>query len=187
MGIDVISASAHKLYGPKGVGLLFVRSHDPRVRLMPQIEGGGQEGGLRSGTLNVPAIVGFGQAGEIAQLHMADDATRLGALRDHLREGLQSGLGDRIRVNSPPDSLPNTLNISITGDHPAEVIKAIPDLAVASASACHTGSAQPSHVLKAMGLSDDVAFAAIRFSLGRPTTREEIDHAISHVIDAFRR
>jgi cysteine desulfurase len=186
MGVDLLSLSAHKLYGPKGCGCLYVRRRCPRVRLAAQIHGGGHERGLRSGTLNVPGIVGLGAAAEIARDALAADAERLGALRDRLDAGIRSQLPD-VRLNGHPiKRLCNTLNLSFAYVEGEALMMKLSSLAVSSGSACTSESREPSHVLKAMGVPDALANAAIRFSLGRPATREEIDFAIEATIRAVR-
>jgi cysteine desulfurase len=186
MGVDLLSLSAHKLYGPKGCGCLYVRRRGPRVRLTAQIHGGGHERGLRSGTLNVPGVVGLGAAAEVARDELAADAERLGALRDRLAAGICSQLPD-VRLNGhPAKRLCNTLNLSFAYVEGEALMMKLSSLAVSSGSACTSESREPSHVLKAMGVPDAIANAAIRFSLGRPTTREEIDFAVEETIRAVR-
>ena len=177
MGIDLASLTAHKIYGPKGVGALYVARG---VGLDPLIDGGGHERGLRSGTLNVPAIVGFGKAAEICCAASNDDARRLRALRDRLWEGLR---GDRVHLNgSMAQRLPQNLNIRIDGAHGDSLLKALAnDVAISSGAACATTSAAPSHVLTALGLSDDQARASLRFGLGRFNTESEVDRVIDLV------
>ncbi len=188
-GIDLLSATAHKFYGPKGAGFLYVRSRKPRVRLAPMMEGGGHEHGMRSGTLNVPGIVGLGMACEISRLELDDESARLAALRDRLEAAVTAKL-DNVHVNSPPGPggyrLPHTWHISFAGIDPAKLMAAIPDLAVSAAAACHTGRAEPSYVLRATGLSDELALASLRISLGRFTTDEQVDYAAKHLIEGVR-
>jgi cysteine desulfurase len=190
MNIDLLSLTAHKFYGPKGCGALFVRRMKPRLALVPQLAGGGQENGLRSGTLNVPGIVGLGQAAEICRLEMAEEGRRLGALRDRLLEGLRGRLED-VRVNgSLAHRLPHNLHVSFDGVEGEALLMALGDLAVSTGSACASGSQAPSHVLQAIGATSDRAGASIRFGLGRPTTAADIDFAIervSTVVSALRR
>jgi cysteine desulfurase len=186
MGADLLSLSAHKLYGPKGCGCLYVRRRSPRVRLAAQIHGGGHERGLRSGTLNVPGIVGLGAAAEVARKDMAADAERLGALRDRLDAGIRSQLPDVHPNGHPTKRLCNTLNLSFAYVEGEALKMKLSSLAVSSGSACRSESREPSHVLKAMGVSDALANAAIRFSLGRPTTEEDVDFAIETVVNAVR-
>jgi cysteine desulfurase len=184
MGIDLASMSAHKLYGPKGVGALYVRRGKPRVRLQPIIYGGGHEGGMRSGTLNVPGIVGCGAAAEIAAREMPADGVRIARLRDRLWAGLSERLGD-IRMNGHPEHrLPNTLNVSFLYVEGESLMMGMNDIAVSSGSACTSALLEPSYVLRALGLGDDVARGSIRFSLGRFTSEPEIDHTIERVVEA---
>ena len=184
MGIDLLSLSAHKIYGPKGVGALYVRRRDPRVRLAIQMHGGGHERGMRSGTLNVPGIVGLGAAAEICGREMAAEARRLAALRDRLHQGVTGRL-DQVTLNGHPTArLPNTLNLSFAYVEGESLMMKMKDVAVSSASACTSASLEPSFVLRAMGLPDELAHGSIRFSLGRFTTAEEIDFAVEQVAAA---
>jgi len=178
MGIDLLSLSAHKIYGPKGVGALWVRGRSPRVRLAPLLHGGGHERGLRPGTLNVPAIVGFGRAAEIARAEMADEAARLLQLREHMRRRIEREIAE-VRVNgSLQHRLPANLNVSFAGVDGEALLLSLKDVAVSSGSACTSATAEPSHVLRALGVRDDLARASLRFGLGRWTTREEVDHVV---------
>ena len=190
MNVDLLSLTAHKFYGPKGCGALFVRRMKPRLQLAPQVTGGGQEGGLRSGTLNVPGIVGLGRAAEICRLEMADEGRRLGALRDRLLEGLRGRLQD-VRVNGSIERrLPHNLHVSFGGVEGEGLLLALGDLAVSTGSACSSGSQAPSHVLEAIGATSQGAGASIRFGLGRTTTAADIDFAIdrvSTVVSALRK
>jgi cysteine desulfurase len=190
MNIDLLSLTAHKFYGPKGSGALFVRRMKPRLALVPQLAGGGQENGLRSGTLNVPGIVGLGQAAEICRLEMAEEGSRLGALRDRLLAGLRRGLQD-VRVNGSLERrLPHNLHVSLDGVEGEALLMALGDLAVSTGSACSSGSQALSHVLAAIGATSDRAGASIRFGLGRTTTAADIDFAIdrvSAVVSSLRR
>jgi cysteine desulfurase len=180
-GIDLLACSAHKLYGPKGVGALYVRRKNPRVKLSAQIDGGGHERGLRSGTLNVPGIVGFGKAAELCLQEMHSDAKRLQSLRDKLENALLQT--ESTAVNGSREfRLPQVANISFQyAEGEALMMGFNKDVAVASGSACTSASIEPSHVLKALGLEDDIARSSLRFSLGRFTTEEEIDYAIEKV------
>ena len=191
MNIDLLSLTAHKFYGPKGSGALFVRRARPKIALVPQLAGGGQENGLRSGTLNVPGIVGLGRAAEICRLEMASEAARLGALRDRLLDGIRARLQDGVRVNgSMAARLPHNLHVSFDGVEGEALLMALGDLAVSTGSACASGSQAPSHVLQAIGATSDRAGASIRFGLGRTTTDSEIDFAIDRVatvVTALRR
>ena len=187
MGIDLLSLSGHKLYGPKGVGALYVRRRGPRVRLAIQMHGGGHERGMRSGTLNVPGIVGVGAAAEICQKEMADDAERLTRLRDRLEKGIVGQL-EMVKLNGhPTERLPNTLNLSFAYVEGESLMMKMKDVAVSSGSACTSASLEPSHVLRALGVEDDLAHSSIRFSLGRFTTEEEIDYAVERVVAAVRK
>lgn len=180
--IDYAAISAHKLYGPKGSGALLVRRRDLRESLQPLILGGGQEGGLRGGTLNVPGIAGLGEAARLATKSLAADVPRMRALRDSLEEGILAELTD-VWVNGDRVSrLCNTSNLGFGGIDARGLIRDMDDVAVSSRSACSSGAAGPSHVLKAIGLGDGDAYASVRFSLGRITTREEIDCAVEKVI-----
>lgn len=182
LGLDLAAFSAHKLYGPKGVGALFIRSGEPEIKLESLIVGGGHEGGLRAGTLNVPGIVGFGEACRIAKLEMAEDSARIGKLRDKLENALLAELSD-IWINGHRENrLSNTSNIGFRGVDARTLIRDMHDIAVSTKSACSSGDPSPSHVLKALGLTDDEAYSCIRFSLGRFTTPEEIDYTINKVI-----
>jgi len=191
MGVHLASVTAHKVYGPKGIGALYVRRSDPRVKLAAQIHGGGHERGLRSGTLPVPQIVGFGEALRIACVEREAEAARLSRLRDGLHRGLVSALND-CRLNGcdldePGARLPGNLNISIGGVKAETLMLELPEIAVSSGSACSSASLEPSHVLKAMGVPDSVAHAALRFGLGRFTTQEEIDYTVDAVIGTARK
>jgi len=184
MGIDLLSMSGHKIYGPKGVGALYVRRKRPRVRLQPIIHGGGHERGMRSGTLNVPGIVGFGMAAAIAHRELETEATRLAALRDRLWTGLSEQLTDIYLNGSVEHRLPNTLNVSFLYVEGESMMMGMSDIAVSSGSACTSASLEPSYVLRGIGLGDDLAHSSIRFSLGRFTTKEEIDFTIKQVVQA---
>ena len=184
MGIDLLSLSAHKIHGPKGVGALYVRRRKPRVRLAIQMHGGGHERGMRSGTLNVPGIVGLGAAADICGAEMASEARRLTELRDRLHQGITGRL-DQVKLNGHPTArLPNTLNLSFAYVEGESLMMKMKDIAVSSASACTSASLEPSFVLRAMGLPDELAHGSIRFSLGRFTTAEEIDFAVEQVAAA---
>jgi cysteine desulfurase len=185
-GIDLLSLSAHKMYGPKGVGALYVRRRDPRVRLEPQMDGGGQERGLRSGTSNVPAIVGFGVACELCRQEMAAEANRLTDLRERLRRGIQEELSDVSANGHPTERLPGNLNLSFGGVKGEALLMALGDVAVSSGSACTTASLEPSYVLKALGLDDELAHGSIRFGLGRFNTAEEVDAVVRDVVRVVR-
>ncbi len=181
MQVDLASLSAHKMYGPKGVGCLYVRRRNPHVRIDPLIDGGGHERGMRSGTLPVPQIVGFGKACELAKNEMSDDDRRLRGLRDRLHKQLTASL-DEVTLNGHPDRrLPQTLNLSFGFVKGEALMMSMRDVAVSSGSACTSASVEPSYVLQALGVSDELAHASIRFGLGRFTTEEEIDYAAAEV------
>jgi cysteine desulfurase len=180
--VDLASLSAHKMYGPKGVGALFVRRRNPRVLCAPIIDGGGHERGMRSGTLNVPGIVGMGKAAELCKQEMAAESARVGALRDRLNRKLHDGL-DQLFINgSMEHRLPNNLNVSFAYVEGESLLMGINDVAVSSGSACTSASLEPSYVLKALGTGDDLAHSSIRFGLGRFNTEEEVDYVAAKVI-----
>ncbi len=183
---DLVSISAHKMYGPKGIGALYVR-RKPRVRLVPIIDGGGHERGFRSGTLNVPGIVGFGKAAALCRAELADEAARLLRLREKLRLALQAGL-DLVTVNGSLERrLPGNLNMSFAYVEGEALMMAIKDVAVSSGSACTSASLEPSYVLRAMGVTDDLAHSSIRFGLGRFTTEEEVDYTARLVVEKVKK
>jgi len=187
IGIDLLAYSAHKLYGPKGIGALYIRRRNPRVRLIAQMDGGGQERGFRSGTLNVPGIVGFGKAASLAGAEMEENMKLISRLRDELEWALLQFDGARLNGHSR-NRLPTVTNISFadtSGQHLLETL--LKDIAISSGSACSSASLEPSHVLKAMGLNDESAYHAIRFSLGKYNTREEVDFVIEKVSYALKR
>jgi len=199
MNIDLLSMTAHKIYGPKGVGALYVRSKGPRVRLSPIIDGGGHERGFRSGTLNVPGIVGFGKACDLCREGMADEAQRVLRLRERLKDGLFSQLDEIFLNGHPVHRLPGNLNISfayVEGEsllmglngstHPIAVGQS-PPIAVSSGSACTSATLEPSYVLKALGVGDELAHTSIRFGLGRFNTEEEVDYVADRVVHEVRR
>lgn len=184
MSIDLLSISAHKMYGPKGVGALYVRKADPDICLAPILDGGGQERGVRSGTLNVPGIVGLGEACEIAQREMTRESVRLRSLRDRLKDDLFARL-EGIQVNGSMDRrLPHNLNLSFAGVDGESLLMALEGIAVSSGSACHSSGGAPSHVLQALGVSPELAEASLRFGLGRSNTAEEIEYVIERVVEA---
>ena len=177
-GIDLMSWSGHKIYGPKGVGALYVRRRRPRVRLEPILDGGGHERGMRSGTINVPGVVGFGAACELCENEMSDEAIRLAGLRDKLERSLGEQL-DGVQINGAADKrLPHTANISFGWVEGESLLMSFPDIAVSSGSACTSASLEPSYVLKNIGVGDELAHSSIRFGLGRWTTEEEIDYTV---------
>jgi cysteine desulfurase len=185
--IDIASISAHKMYGPKGVGALYVRRRSPRVQLTAQIDGGGHERGMRSGTLNVPGIVGLGAACELAQKEMPEESKRLAYLRDKLKDRLLAGL-DEVYINGTMEHrLPNNLNISFAYVEGESLLMGINDVAVSSGSACTSATLEPSYVLKALGAGDDLAHSSIRFGLGRFNTEEEVDYVCAKVIDVVKK
>jgi cysteine desulfurase len=182
MNIDLLSLTGHKLYGPKGAGALLVAKAKPKLALAPQIDGGGHEHGLRSGTLNVPGIVGLGRATDICAQEMAAESARLRGLRDRLLDGLRVRLGGVVVNGTLERRLPHNLHVSFAGVEGEALLMAIGDLAVSTGSACSSGSQAPSHVLQAIGAVGDEAGASIRFGLGRNTTAEDIDYAIDRVV-----
>jgi cysteine desulfurase len=184
---DLVSMSAHKMYGPKGVGALYVRRRNPRVLLSEQINGGGHERGMRSGTLNVPGIVGLGKAAAICKAEMASETERLRTLRDRLNTKFHANL-DEIYINgSMEHRLPHNLNISFAYVEGESLLMGINDVAVSSGSACTSASLEPSYVLKALGAGDDLAHSSIRFGLGRWTTDEEVDYVVDKLTNVVRR
>jgi len=182
MNVDLASLTAHKMYGPKGVGGLYVRRSKPRVRLVAQMDGGGHEYGMRSGTLNVPGIVGFARAAEIMLQEGRAESERILALREKLRRRITSELDEVIVNGSLEHRLPGNLNVSFAFVEGEALIMAIKDVAVSSGSACTSASLEPSYVLHAMGIGDDLAHSSIRFGLGRFTTEEEVDFVADLVI-----
>ncbi len=187
LGIDLLSLSAHKIYGPKGAGALYVRSKKQRVRLVPQIHGGGHERGLRSGTLNVPGIVGLGEACKIASEERESEALRLQSLRDRLYEGLIRELDDVVLHGHPTRRLPGNLNVSFLDVEGESLLMALTDVAVSSGAACTSATLETSHVLRAIGVDEDTAQSSIRFGLGRFNTEEEVDYAIDRVVAEVKR
>jgi len=185
--IDLLSISAHKMYGPKGVGALYVRRRNPRVQLSAIIDGGGHERGMRSGTLNVTGIVGFGKACELCQNEMAEESERLRRLRDRLRENLFSKLDELYINGSMEHRLPHNLNVSFAYVEGESLLMGINDVAVSSGSACTSATLEPSYVLKALGVGEDLAHTSIRFGLGRFNTQEEVDYVSQRVIETVNR
>jgi cysteine desulfurase len=180
--IDLLSISGHKIYGPKGVGALYVRRRNPRVQLSAIIDGGGHERGMRSGTLNVTGIIGLGKACEIAQQEMPEESKRMSALRDRLRAGLEAKL-DEVYINgSIEHRLPNNLNMSFAYVEGESLLMGINDVAVSSGSACTSATLEPSYVLKALGVGEDLAHTSIRFGLGRFNTEEEVDYVTDKMV-----
>jgi len=180
--IDLLAISAHKMYGPKGVGALYVRRRNPRVQLSAIIDGGGHERGMRSGTLNVTGIVGLGKACEICQQEMATESVRLAALRERLKKGLEAKLDETFINGSLEHRLPNNLNMSFAYVEGESLLMGINDVAVSSGSACTSATLEPSYVLKALGVGEDLAHTSIRFGLGRFTTEEEVDYVIDKMV-----
>ncbi len=183
---DLVSLSAHKMYGPKGVGALYVR-RKPRVRITAQIDGGGHERGMRSGTLNVPGIVGFGKAAELSAAEMVPEAKRLLALRERLRNGIQSQVTDTYVNGSMEHRLPGNLNISFAYVEGEAMLMGLKDVAVSSGSACTSASLEPSYVLRAVGVEEEMAHTSIRFGLGRFNTEEEVDYVTKLIVDKVKK
>jgi cysteine desulfurase len=187
MNIDLMSFSAHKFYGPKGIGALYIRSKNPKVNPAEQINGGGHERGFRSGTLNVPGIVGFAKALEISMNNLNEEATRIKLLRDKLYNGLKNNI-DNIYLNGHPEKkLYNNLNIVFEGVNADTLMMSLKDIAVSSGSACSSASPEPSHVLKAIGLRDDLVKSSVRFGLGRFNTEEEINYVINRFSEVIKK
>ena len=185
--IDLLAMTGHKIYGPKGCGALYVRRRNPRVQLASIIDGGGHERGMRSGTLNVPGIVGFGKAAELCQNEMAEESKRLGGLRERLKEGIFKGLEEVYINGSMAYRLPNNLNVSFACVEGESLLMGINDVAVSSGSACTSAKMEPSYVLKALGVGEDLAHSSIRFGLGRFNTQEEVDYVIQRVVEVVNR
>jgi len=185
--IDLMSITAHKLYGPKGVGALYVRRKNPRVQLTAQMDGGGHERGMRSGTLNVPGIVGLGEACAICQREMPEETKRLMYLRDKLRNELEAELDEVYLNGSWEHRLPHSLNLSFAYVEGESLLMGINDVAVSSGSACTSATLEPSYVLKALGLGDDIAHSSIRFGIGRFNTEEEIDYVADKLIHVVKK
>ncbi len=187
MGIDLLSISAHKCYGPKGIGALYVRAKNPRIRLSPVIDGGGHEKGMRSGTLNVPGIVGLGAACQIAEQEMAEEARRLASLKERLQEGILSRL-DQVSLNGhPTQRLPGNLNLSFAYVEGESLLMGLKEIAVSTGSACTSANLEPSHVLRAIGVKEELAHASIRFGLGRFNTEEEVDYTVERLVQEVAR
>jgi len=187
MGIDLMSFSAHKIYGPKGIGALYVRKKSPRVRLVAQIDGGGHERGMRSGTLPVPLIVGFGKACELCREEMGPESTRITALRNQLQTAIMSELEESYLNGHPTDRLPGNLNISFAYVEGESLLMGMKDIALSSGSACTSATLEPSYVLRALGVGVELAHSSIRFGLGRFTTSEEIDYTSKKVIEIVKK
>jgi cysteine desulfurase len=187
MNVDLASITAHKMYGPKGVGALYVRRGKPRVRLVAQMDGGGHERGNRSGTLNVPSIVGFGKAAEIMRLEGKEENAKILALRERLHHKLTDGLDEVYLNGSLEHRLPGNLNVSFNFVEGEGLMMAIKDVAVSSGSACTSSSLEPSYVLRALGVGDELAHSSIRFGLGRFNTEEEVDYVANLVVTQVRK
>ena len=187
LGIDLLSVSGHKLYAPKGVGFLYVRSRKPRVRLQAQVEGGGQERGLRGGTLNVPGIVGLGRACQLGREEMTEEAARLVQMRQRLCAGLEAALGPLVVNGHAEERLPGNLNVSLPGVDGTELLLGLREIALSSGAACSSRTDAPSHVLRAIGVSDDLARASLRFGLGRFNTMAEVEFAIDRTVAQVER
>ncbi len=187
VGADLVSLSAHKMYGPKGIGALYVRKKDPRVRLEPQIDGGGHERGMRSGTLPVPLIVGFGAAADLARREMAEESERTFRLREKLRKSIMDRLPETYLNGHPTERLPGNANISFAYVEGEGLMMGIKDVAVSSGSACTSASLEPSYVLRALGVGDELAHSSIRFGIGRFNTEEEVDYVADHVVHEVNR
>lgn len=183
MGIDLMSFSAHKIYGPKGIGALYVRKKNPRVRIAAQMDGGGHERGMRSGTLPVPLIVGFGKACEISEQEMEKESIRLAAMRDRLQDGIMAALEESYLNGHPTNRLPGNLNISFAYVEGESLLMGMKEIALSSGSACTSATLEPSYVLRALGVGTELAHSSIRFGLGRFNTDEEIDYTIKKVIE----
>lgn len=187
MGIDLMSFSAHKIYGPKGVGALYVRRKNPRVRLAPMMDGGGHERGMRSGTLPVPLIVGFGKACEICMQVMPEESRRLTQLQERLKEGILKNLDEVYLNGHPTKRLPNNLNLSFAYVEGESVLMGLKEIAVSSGSACTSATLEPSYVIRALGVGSDLAHSSIRFGLGRFNTVEEVDYVIKRVTETIQK
>jgi cysteine desulfurase len=187
MGIDLMSFTGHKIYGPKGCGALYVRSKGPRVRLTPMMDGGGHERGMRSGTLNVPGIVGFGKACELGGAEMETEAARMIELRGRLQKGLFDQLDEVYLNGHPTHRLPGNLNVSFAFVEGESLLMGLKDVAVSSGSACTSATLEPSYVLKALGVGEDLAHTSIRFGLGRFNTVEDVDYVTERVVHEVRR
>ncbi|MFI5303224.1 MAG: IscS subfamily cysteine desulfurase [Nitrospiria bacterium] len=187
MKIDLMSFTAHKIYGPKGIGALFVRRKNPRVRLAPQMDGGGHERGMRSGTLNVPGIVGFARACQICKEVMPEESARIKKMRDRLQDGIMGAL-DFVHLNGHPIlRIPNNLNISFAYVEGESLLMGLNNIALSSGSACTTATLEPSYVLRALGVGHDLAHSSIRFGIGRFNTEAEVDEVLKRTVDAVKR
>lgn len=187
MGIDLMSFTAHKMYGPKGVGALYVRKKAPRVRIAPMIDGGGHERGMRSGTLPVPLVVGFGKACELCEQEMTAEARRLAAMRDRLEAGIMNGLDEVYLNGHPTQRLPHNLNVSFAYVEGESLLMGLKEIALSSGSACTSATLEPSYVLRALGVGSDLAHSSIRFGLGRFTTDDEVEYTVKRIIETVTR
>jgi cysteine desulfurase len=187
MGIDLMSFSAHKIYGPKGIGALYVRKKNPRVRIAAQMDGGGHERGMRSGTLAVPLIVGFGKACELCEHEMVAEGTRLAAMRDHLYATITKAMEDVYLNGHPTQRLPNNLNLSFAYVEGESLLMGVKEIALSSGSACTSATLEPSYVLRALGIGSELAHSSIRFGLGRFTKPEEVDYAAKRIIETVNK
>lgn len=187
MKVDLASVTAHKIYGPKGVGALYVRRRSPRVKLAAQMDGGGHERGMRSGTLNVPGIVGFGEAARLCAEHMESESARLTALRKRLQDGITSRIDETYLNGHPTERLPGNLNLSFAYVEGESLLMGLKDVALSSGSACTSASLEPSYVLKALGVGDDLAHSSIRYGIGRFNTEEEVDFVADLTVNTVNR
>jgi cysteine desulfurase len=185
--VDLMSFTAHKMYGPKGVGALYVRKKGPRVRLVPQIDGGGHERGMRSGTLPVPLIIGFGKACELCEQEMPAESKRIAAMRDRLQAQIMKSLDECYLNGHPTERLPHNLNISFAYVEGEALLMGVKEIALSSGSACTSATLEPSYVLRALGVGSDLAHSSIRFGLGRFTTDEEVDYTAKRMVEAVTR
>jgi cysteine desulfurase len=187
LGIDLMSFSAHKIYGPKGIGALYVRKKAPRVRIAPMMDGGGHERGMRSGTLAVPLVVGFGKACELCEQEMDAEGKRLAAMRDRLQASIMNGLEAVYLNGHPTQRLPHNLNVSFAYVEGESLLMGVKEIALSSGSACTSATLEPSYVLRALGVGSDLAHSSIRFGLGRFTTDEEVDYTAKRIIEVVTR
>jgi cysteine desulfurase len=187
MGIDLMSFTAHKIYGPKGVGALYVRKKAPRVRVAPMMDGGGHERGMRSGTLPVPLIVGFGKACELCEKEMAAESVRLAVLRDRLQESITKSLDEVYLNGHPTQRLPHNLNLSFAYVEGESLLMGVKEIALSSGSACTSATLEPSYVLRALGVGSDLAHSSIRFGLGRFNTEEEVDYTGKRIVEVVNK
>ena len=185
--VDLMSFTSHKIYGPKGVGALYVRKKGPRVRLVPQIDGGGHERGMRSGTLPVPLIIGFGKACELCEQDMPVESKRIAAMRDRLQTQIMKDLDECYLNGHPTERLPHNLNISFAYVEGEALLMGVKEIALSSGSACTSATLEPSYVLRALGVGSDLAHSSIRFGLGRFTTDEEVDYTAKRMVEAVTR